>query len=290
MPVTDNPLWQWEGRDWPNADASRFVHAAGIDWHVQRMGAGPQVVLVHGTGAATHSWRGVLPLLARHFDVMAMDLPGHGFTPASPRMGLPGMAADVAALLAAEGMRPDMVIGHSAGAAIAIRMALEGSVAPRRIVSLNGALLPLQGMAGQIFSPLARALVGLPFVPWLVAWRAADRAAVVKLLNATGSKLDPRGLDLYARLFRRPGHVAGTLAMMAAWDLPAFSRDLPRLATPLTLVSGLADRTIAPGTARRVQRILPAAGLVEWPGLGHLAHEEQPALLAALVQEATQPA
>lgn len=288
--MTNNPLWQWEGRDWPNAEASRFVRAAGLDWHVQRMGSGPQAVLLHGTGAATHSWRGVLPLLARHCDVLAMDLPGHGFTQPSRRMGLPGMAADVAALLAAEGMRPDMVIGHSAGAAIAIRMALDGRVAPRRIIGLNAALLPLSGMAGQIFSPLARALVGLPFVPWLVAWRAADRAAVVKLLKATGSSLDPRGLDLYARLFRRPGHVAGTLAMMAAWDLPAFARDLPKLATPLTLVSGLADRTIAPDTARRVQRILPATQLVEWPGLGHLAHEEAPALLESLVTAATQPA
>ena len=292
--MTNNPLWQWEGRDWPNAGASRFVRAAGLQWHVQRMGSGPPLVLIHGTGAATHSWRGVLPMLARHFDVLAMDLPGHGFTQASPRGGLPGMAADVAALLAAEGMRPDIVIGHSAGAAIAIRMALDGLVTPRRIISLNGALLPLQGMAGQIFSPLARALVGLPFVPWLVAWRAADRAAVVKLLNATGSKLDRHGLDLYARLFRRPGHVSGTLAMMAAWDLPAFARDLPRLATPLTLVVGLADRTIAPATARRVQRILPAAGVVEWPGLGHLAHEEAPALFATLVatllEEATQTA
>jgi len=288
--MTDNPLWPWEGRDWPNAGISRFVRAAGLDWHVQRMGAGPGLVLIHGTGAATHSWRGVMPLLAPHFDVLAIDLPGHGFTPASTRMGLPGMAADLAALLEAEGMRPDVLVGHSAGAAIAIRMALDGGVAPRRIVSLNGALLPLQGMAGQIFSPLARALVGLPFVPWLVAWRAADRAAVVKLLAATGSKLDRRGLDLYARLFRRPGHVAGTLAMMAAWDLPAFARDLPRLATPLTLVAALGDRTIAPATARQVQRILPAAQVVEWPGLGHLAHEERPELLAALLAEAMQPA
>lgn len=281
--MTDNPLWPWEGRDWPNAAASRFVRAAGLDWHVQRMGSGPQIVLIHGTGAATHSWRDVLPLLAEHHDVLAMDLPGHGFTDPSARMGLPAMATDVAALLAVEGMRPDIIIGHSAGAAIAIRMALDDRVAPRRIISLNGALLPLEGMAGQIFSPLARALVGLPFVPWLVAWRAADRAAVTKLLAATGSKLDAHGLELYSRLFRRPGHVAGTLAMMAAWDLPRLARDLPRLAVPLTLVAAMNDKTIAPATARRVQRVIPAATLIEWPGLGHLAHEEAPALAAGLV-------
>jgi magnesium chelatase accessory protein len=291
--MTDKPVWRWDGRDWPNAAASHITRAGGIDWHVQRMGGqGPAVLLLHGTGAATHSWRDVMPLLAPHATVLAVDLPGHGFTgtPPAARMGLPGMSALVAALLEAEGVRPDIVIGHSAGAAIAIRMALDRRVAPRRIVSLNGALLPLGGVAGQIFSPLARALVGLPFVPWLVAWRAADRATVEKLLRETGSRLDSRGLDLYARLFRRAGHVAGTLAMMAAWDLPAFARDLPKLAVPLTLVSALGDRTISPDTARKVQTIIPAATLVDWPLLGHLAHEEDPALLASLLAELMVPA
>jgi magnesium chelatase accessory protein len=113
---------------------------------------------------------------------------------------------------------------------------------------------------------------------------------VEKLLRETGSRLDARGLELYARLFRRPGHVAGTLAMMAAWDLPGFARDLPKLTTPLTLVSALGDRTISPDTARRVQAILPAATLVDWPGLGHLAHEEVPALLASLLANIMVPA
>ena len=287
--MTDNPLWKWEGRDWPNAQTSHFTRAAGFDWHVQRAGQGPEVLLLHGTGAATHSWRDVLPLLAQDFSVTAIDLPGHGFSGRPGAMGLPAMATHIAALLAAEGSSPEIIVGHSAGAAIAVRMALDGRVSPRHIISLNGALLPLGGMAGQIFSPMARMLVGLPFVPSLVAWRAADRAAVQKLLADTGSKLDARGLDLYARLFRRPGHVAGTLAMMAEWDLPPFARDLGRLATPLTLVSALGDRTIRPDTARRVATILPAARLVEWPSLGHLAHEEAPALLASLLAELTEP-
>ena len=83
------------GAGWPNRDASRTVRAAGLDWHVQVAGAGPVLLLAHGTGAATHSWRGMVPLLARHFTVVAPDLPGHGFTqaPANARMSLPGMAA-----------------------------------------------------------------------------------------------------------------------------------------------------------------------------------------------------
>ncbi|MEL4403125.1 alpha/beta fold hydrolase, partial [Shewanella algae] len=82
---------------WPNRDSSRFVEAGGLVWHVQQMGSGPPILLLHGTGAATHSWRGVMPLLARDFTVIAPDLPGHGFTRGRPRGGLtlPGMAGAV---------------------------------------------------------------------------------------------------------------------------------------------------------------------------------------------------
>ena len=56
--------WATDGADWPNREASRFVEAAGLRWHVQVMGAGPVLLLLHGTGASTHSWRDVMPKLA----------------------------------------------------------------------------------------------------------------------------------------------------------------------------------------------------------------------------------
>ena len=61
------PNWERDGRDWPNREASRFVHAAGLRWHVQVMGSGPVVLLLHGTGAATHSWRDLMPKLAERW-------------------------------------------------------------------------------------------------------------------------------------------------------------------------------------------------------------------------------
>ena len=54
------------------------------------MGQGPVVLLIHGTGAASHSWRGLAPLLASDFTLIAPDLPGHGFTqtPLAHRLSL----------------------------------------------------------------------------------------------------------------------------------------------------------------------------------------------------------
>ena len=282
----DRPAWDREGRDWPLREHSRFVSAAGLRWHVQQLGQGPAILLVHGTGAATHSWRGLAPLLAERFTVVAMDLPGHGFTECPPvhRLSLPGMATAVHALLRALDIEPAVAVGHSAGAAVLARMALDGPSRPRRIVSINGALLPLGGLPGQIFSPMARLFSATSLVPRLFARHASfDRQVVDRLLRDTGSKLDAEGVELYRRLACRPGHVAAALGMMAHWDLHAFARDLPRLAVPLSLVVGGNDRTIRPSEAYRVKAMLPAAEVVRLPGLGHLAHEEKPAALADLL-------
>ena len=84
------PRWAVDGRDWPNRAQSRFVTAGRLRWHVQVFGAeeAPMLLLLHGTGAATHSWRAVAPLLAADFRVVAIDLPGHGFTTGRPMGGL----------------------------------------------------------------------------------------------------------------------------------------------------------------------------------------------------------
>ena len=284
--LTGGLEWEQEGRDWPNRASSRFVRAAGLRWHVQEMGAGPKILLLHGTGAATHSWRGLLPLLAQQHAVLAPDLPGHGFTemPLAERMSLPGMAGLLGGLLHRLEFEPEIVIGHSAGAAILARMILDGSLPrARAMISLNGALMPLPGASSQLFSAAARLLARTGVVPWIFSLHAANRDLVARMLGNTGSRLAPVDLQFYRRLLLNPGHVSAALQMMAHWDLQGLSTQLPDLQLPLTLVVGSNDRMIPPADAERVHALVPQARIVRLEGLGHLAHEEQPALIAALV-------
>jgi magnesium chelatase accessory protein len=253
--------------------------------------------LLHGTGASTHSWRSLIPLLTPHFKVLSLDLPGHAFTDmpsgdaSSQQMTLPGMAAAIGGLLTLLDLRPALLVGHSAGAAIALRMALDGSAAPLHIVSINGALQPLGGLAGQVFSPVAKLMSALPFVPSLFSWQASNASVLQKLIGSTGSTLDAEGMALYGQLVRNPGHAAGALGMMANWDLPQLAQDLPRLATPLSLIVGSQDHTVPPRQAAQLRALWPVSSaapppqLVSLSGLGHLAHEEQPALVAGHVLE-----
>ncbi|MFP4160766.1 MAG: alpha/beta fold hydrolase BchO [Ectothiorhodospira sp.] len=272
--------WERHGGDWPNRRFSRFVTAGGVSWHVQCLGSGPAVLLLHGTGAATHSWRDVAPLLARRFTVIAPDLPGHGFSrplgPGATVFTLPGMAAALSALLDHLGVAPDFVLAHSAGAAVGARMCLDEGMSPRTLFAVNGVLLPFPGSVTLLFSTTARMLSLMPAVPHMVAWRAAQPGFVELLLRRTGSMPDARGVELYGRLVRNPGHVAAALRMMVNWDLAPLARDLPRLPAELVLLVGENDRTVPPMEAARVQARLPATRILKLPGLGHLAHEERP--------------
>lgn len=279
--------WLPDGADWPHRAHSRFVDVVGQRWHVQQLPGptpdAPLLLLVHGTGASTHSFRALMPLMTARFAVLAVDLPGHGFSapPAAHDWSLPGLAAQLVALLRHEVATPAIAVGHSAGAAILVQAVLHAGLQVPELVSINGAFLPFGGVAAPLVSPLARLLYALPGVPGLFSRRAADPTVVRRLLEGTGSRLDEAGQALYARLMRDPGHTRAALAMMAHWELQPLARSLPRLGVPLHLLAGTNDRAVPPGQARRVAALAPRTTLTLLSGLGHLAHEEAPAAVAA---------
>lgn len=120
--------WSSDGAHWPHRQASRFVDAGGCRWHVQVHPGGaaqPVVWLLHGTGAAGHSWRGLVPLLAQRATLAVPDLPGRGFSGPLPGCTLVSMARALAALAGTLGLPPSVLVGHSAGAALAVRATLD---------------------------------------------------------------------------------------------------------------------------------------------------------------------
>ncbi len=274
---------RWE--NWPHPRASRFVDSRPHRWHLQEMGAGPAVLLIHGAGAAGMSFRALLPELAADHRAIAVDLPGHGFTRMGTRQrqGLDPMAADLAALLAREGIAPQLIVGHSAGAAVALRLAERLPVPPAGVVGINAALSPFRGMAGWLFPMMARALAASPLTAFAVALSTTE-ASLRALLRGTGSAIDDEGVALYRRLVSDAGHVEGTLAMMAQWRLDGLAARLPEFPLPVRLIVGEADRAVPPEVSRAAAARMPRAEVVALPGLGHLAHEEAPGAVAAAIR------
>ncbi len=285
--------WDVDGRHVPNREWSRFVTAGGIRWHVQEAGPdqAPLLLLIHGTGATTHSFADLAPLLAQQFRVVIPDLPGHGFTQKLNAPDPDNVAKVLAALLAELGVTPALVIGHSVGAAIAFMLAARGLVQPQGIVALGGALLPFAGV-GKVYPGLAKALFVNPFMPAFFSFTTRFQSVPDLLKRWTGSHSTREQVAYYERLFRNPTHTGGALALMAHWDLDTIERTIAQIKAPVLLLHGDRDKTVPPATSRTVAQRLSAHGVnVEHhglPGLGHLAHEEAPERHAEAIQRFAQ--
>lgn len=273
---------------WPNREHSRLVKRGGIDWHVQTMGSGPVLLLLHGTGASTHSFRDLMPALAQRYTVLAPDLPGHAFSLAPPRFvpSLSAMAAALEELLEELKLTPALVVGHSAGAAVAARMMLNRALEPKLLVGLAAALVPFRGATRAVFLPAAKLLAQSELAAKVLAFQARDGRNIDRLVKSTGSTLDAQGLHWYQRLSRQPAHVAGVLSMMANWDLEPLYDELPRVDGRVLLLAGEGDLAVPVSQQREVARLLPNAQLTVLPKLGHLFHEEEPAMVARLIADA----
>jgi magnesium chelatase accessory protein len=276
--------WPDDAKGWPMAEHSRMVLCRPHRWHVQEAGTGPTLLLIHGAGGATQSWRGLFPLLAQTHHVVAVDLPGQGFTQmgARGRCGLDPMAEDLRTLIRQEGWAPKAIIGHSAGVAVALRMVEGGLRVP--VIGINAALANFKGVAGWLFPAMAKVLALTPMTANVFAATASE-STVRGLIKGTGSRLEAEGMALYLRLIRDRTHVDATLTMMAQWQLDGLLERLPGIRVPVDLIVGLADGAVPPVTSRQAAARLPDARVIEMPGLGHLAHEEAPAEVAAVIAQ-----
>ncbi|KAL8833151.1 MAG: hypothetical protein Q9176_008077 [Flavoplaca citrina] len=148
------------------------------------------------------------------------------------------MAEDIAALARDQGWAPDLILGHSAGGALALRLAMMPAHAGARVVGINAALEEWSGVAGWMMPRAARALAAAPFAGTAISALIATPARVRRLVEGTGSQIDAAGLGFYLRLVRDPDHVAGTVGMMARWSVAGVNAALSRIAAPALMIAG----------------------------------------------------
>jgi magnesium chelatase accessory protein len=245
-------------------------------------------LLLHGTGSGSFSWRGLLPLLSPYFQVIAPDLPGHVFTSRGTKdsLSLLGMSEGLRALLLQMNLTPAVIAGHSAGAAIAAHMVLhQAGLAQTHVIGLNPAWLQIPGMPSWIFGPAAKLAAINPISAWATAKLAGQPTVIAKSIAQTGSSLDEHGTELYKTVFSHSGHVHSVLGMMAAWNLSDLASKLPHIHNKVSILVGSEDRTVPPELAQKACQMLPQAQLYLQPGLGHLAHEEDPQSTAELLKQ-----
>lgn len=250
----------------------------------------PPLLLVHGLGQNGFTdWIPVLPALARRWRVLAVDLPGFGYSSAPLAKYSPTNYARVlAALLERENTGPVVAVGHSLGGAVVLRLAAEqpqrvsrlvvadcAGILQRTAFSKHGASLPIavENMPEPLKEPVARL-------------RDLGNLIVERVF---GPPRDPtRVLRENEPLWALALHDRATVNAALALVDEDFSAVVHRLAQPVQLIWGEADAVAPLRTGELLARRLPRAALATLPGVGHTPMESAPDDFQRLLLKALQ--
>ncbi|MEU2176938.1 alpha/beta hydrolase [Nocardia sp. NPDC019219] len=254
---------------------SRFALVEGRKLHYKRAGAGPSVLLLHGSGSSLHCFDQVASTLSSSFDVIRLDLPGFGLT--GPRADrdytVRTFARTVAAFLDALGVPKASVVGNSLGGNIAWNFALDYPGRVDRLVLINATGYPGKSL------PLALRLARNP-VGRVLLRRLSSRAATARnLRSAVGSRssvVDDAMVDRVHAMLTRPGNQQAFIDF-ANTDQIDRTAEIPAITAPtLVLRSASID-------GQHFTRDIPGSREQVHPGGGHLLPDEDPGWVAGAV-------
>ncbi|MFM2148331.1 MAG: hypothetical protein RLZZ187_637 [Pseudomonadota bacterium] len=266
------------------APPSSFVTVEGVRLHIRDTGRGEAtpVLLLHGFGSSLHTWEEWARLMEPERRVIRLDLPGFGLTGSDPTGDYSDLRAVALldALLGQLGVAQVDVVGSSMGGRIAWRFAAERPERVRRLV-----LMAPDGFASAGFTYDKPA--GVPLM-----MRALPYTLPTPLLRggiapayADPRALTPEALERYRDMMLAPGVRRAILDRMATHVLVPPEPILARIAAPVLLLWGEADRMVPAPHAADYARVLRESRTVVLPGLGHVPMEEDPARSLAPVLE-----
>jgi pimeloyl-ACP methyl ester carboxylesterase len=263
--------------------ADRFVRVGEQLVHVEQAGTGEPVVLLHGFGASTYSWRKVMPALSRSHRVVAIDLNGFGYTqrPAGrASYTREAQAQLVLGTLDALGIDRAHFVGHSYGGGITLYLAAQHPERFRTMVLVDSSAPTYANdrrSRAAALRPLDSLLVRLVFL----------RPAMVRrsLLSSfwDDSLVTPELVQAYQDRLAIEGATDAFYGLTAPAPAGA-TVELEKIAVPALVLWGAHDELIAPESGRRAAARLPHAEFVLLDHSGHLPLEEEPeAFLGAVL-------
>ncbi|MFE2515925.1 alpha/beta fold hydrolase [Streptomyces mirabilis] len=248
-----------------------------------RVGTGEPLLLLHGIGHHRQAWDPVVHILAAEREVIAVDLPGFGESPALPD----GLTHDLGTVVptlgglceALEIERPH-VAGNSLGGLLALELGREKLVRSVTAISPAGFWSPVERRYA--FGVLLAMRQGARRLPLPVIERlsrsAAGRAALTSTIYARPGRRSPEAVVAETLAL---AHAEGFADTLRAGTSVQFTDDIPGL--PVTVAWGTRDRLLVRRQGIRAKHIIPRARLVRLPGCGHVPMNDDPALVARVI-------
>ena len=272
---------------------SRFLDVQGVNLHYKEYGSGePVMVLLHGFGASTFSWREVVEPLSAHGRVIVYDRPAFGLTE-RPLAGdwtgenpySPGIQPEILlGLMDALGVEKAILVGNSAGGTVAVQTALQSPQRVQALVLVDAAILT-EGS-------------GVPaWARWILDTPQADRLGPL-----AARSLENRGVEFLKTAWHDPSKISEDILAgyrkplqmenwdRALWELTRAARpsglreQLGKLNLPVLVVSGDDDRIVPTVQSLELADLIPGAELVVFKNCGHVPQEECPAEFLAAVE------
>ncbi|MFI7388194.1 alpha/beta fold hydrolase [Streptomyces sp. NPDC049813] len=249
----------------------------------ERTGTGEPLLLLHGIGHHWQAWEPVLQILAAERDVIAVDLPGFGTSPALPEgltYGLSSVVPVLDAFCRALGVERPHVAGNSLGGLLALELGREKRV--RSVTALSPAGFWTQAERRYAFGTLLAMRQGARRLPLPLVERlsrsAAGRAALTGTIYARPGRRSPEAVVAETLALR---HATGFRETLDAGRSVLFRDDVPEI--PVTVAWGTRDRILVRRQGIRAKGVLPGARLVRLPGCGHVPMNDDPALVARVI-------
>lgn len=253
----------------------RFIRVGDQLVHVEQTGSGEPVVLIHGFGASTYSWRKVIPDLSRSHRVVALDLSGFGYTQrptARASYTREAQAQLVLGTLDALGIDRAHFVGHSYGGGITLYLASQHPERFRSMVLVDSSAPTYANDRRSrlaAFRPLDSLLARLVFL----------KPAMIRRSLLSSFWDDSLVTDDLVQAYQERLAIEGATDAFYGLTAPAPAGakvELDKINVAALVIWGAHDTLIAPETGRRAAARMPRAEFVLFDRSGHLPMEEEP--------------
>ncbi|HYN51118.1 MAG TPA: alpha/beta hydrolase, partial [Thermoleophilaceae bacterium] len=249
-----------------------------------RAGAGEPLVLVHGIGHTWRGWKPMLPLLEPSFDVLAVDMPGFGHSPALPEgaESTPEALADaVEDAMEEAGFETAHLAGNSLGGWVSLELARRGRARTVTAISPAGLANRREGAWGRGILRAMRRLAQSAPAPEAILRNPAGRTLFGGPTLGKPWRADPDDLIEQSELFANAPGFDRTLPH----TMHSQVRGLNAIRCPVLVLWGTRDVILLPRQGRRFERLIPDAELRYLKGLGHVPMSDDPELLASQIRQ-----